>query len=133
MKPDSKCKCQYMRSNLSQSWASSVFICAYPPPQRVRFTDCGAKAFPVLGSATSTEVVVSLICSYTLKNYENTTKFNCFICRVSSKSQVAQLQNYFSPQFCCVKFISDQYGCIWGLTVSTFITQTGLISLLIWG
>lgn len=39
-----------------------IFICAYPRPQRVRFTDCGAKVFPVLGSATSTEVLQSLQC-----------------------------------------------------------------------
>lgn len=37
-----------------------IFICAYSRPQRVRFTDCGAKVFPVLGSATSTEVLQSL-------------------------------------------------------------------------
>lgn len=29
---------------------------------RVRFTDCGAKVFPVLGSATSTEVLLPLQC-----------------------------------------------------------------------
>lgn len=39
-----------------------IFIRAYPRPQRVRFTDCGAKVFPVLGSATSTEVLQSLQC-----------------------------------------------------------------------
>lgn len=39
-----------------------IFICAYPRPQRVRFTDCGAKVFPVLGSATSTEVLQPLQC-----------------------------------------------------------------------
>lgn len=33
-----------------------IFICAHAGPQRVRFTDCGAEVFPVLGSATSTEV-----------------------------------------------------------------------------
>lgn len=39
-----------------------IFICAYPRPQRVRFTDCGAKVFPVLGLATSTEVLQPLQC-----------------------------------------------------------------------
>ena len=39
-----------------------IFICAYPRPQRVRFADCGAEVFPVLGSATSTEVLQSLQC-----------------------------------------------------------------------
>ena len=39
-----------------------IFIRAYPRPQRVRFTDCGAKVFPVLGSATSTEVLQPLQC-----------------------------------------------------------------------
>lgn len=38
-----------------------IFICAYPQPQRVRFTDCGGKVFPVLGSATSTEVLQCLM------------------------------------------------------------------------
>lgn len=33
-----------------------IVICAHAGPQRVRFTDCGAEVFPVLGSATSTEV-----------------------------------------------------------------------------
>lgn len=37
-----------------------IFICAYPQPQRVRFTECGAKVLPVLGSATSTEVLQPL-------------------------------------------------------------------------
>lgn len=39
-----------------------ILICAYPRPQRVRFTDCGAKVFPVLVSATSTEVLQSRQC-----------------------------------------------------------------------
>lgn len=46
--------------NFHRLGLSLIVICAYPRPQRVRFTDCGAKVFPVLGSATSTEVLQSL-------------------------------------------------------------------------
>lgn len=60
--PDTKWRCQGMRSKLSQTWASSTFIRTYPRPQRVRFTDCGAKVFPVLVSATSTQLLLPLQC-----------------------------------------------------------------------
>lgn len=55
-------QCQAMRSKISQTWAFSTFIRTYPGPQRVRFTDCGAKVFPVLVSATSTELLQLLQC-----------------------------------------------------------------------
>lgn len=64
-----------------------IFICAYPRPQRVRFTDCGAKVFPVLGSATSTEVLQPLqsrgrsrvpTCCYMVKDYRHKSNIQHF-------------------------------------------------------